>query len=150
MLWNTPEIERGRFRFADGGIDHAGLTAATKPCCNVTVRCNTIAVQRSQFGLGFVALRSPCFSRSSSRSAPARRDQFDHARYDGFDVVAFVRRRGPPSSFEARHKTRQTGIHPPAIVIRNVSKRRPIALTPRIVVCALLSDHIRRPDGAFI
>ena len=61
ILWNTREIERGRFRFADGGIAHAGLTAATKPCCNVTVRCNTIAVQRSQFGLWLRCAPFPVF-----------------------------------------------------------------------------------------
>ena len=37
ILWSTRDIERCRFRSADGGIDHAGLTAATKPYCNVTV-----------------------------------------------------------------------------------------------------------------
>ena len=35
VLWNTRDVERSRFRFADAGIDRAGLSAAGKPCCKV-------------------------------------------------------------------------------------------------------------------
>ena len=35
VLWNTRDVERSRFRFADAGIDRAGLSAAGKPCSKV-------------------------------------------------------------------------------------------------------------------
>ena len=37
ILWNTRDIERRRFRFADAGIHRAGLSAAGKPYCKVVL-----------------------------------------------------------------------------------------------------------------
>ena len=36
-LWNTREIERGRFRFADGRLDLSGLIATVKSCRKVVL-----------------------------------------------------------------------------------------------------------------